>query len=151
MTYQPQPQKAPFHWLHPWIVFGIFFAFASWLTWRDWQRKKLSTWFDVTLFLTVGTIGILLFLLWTVTDHRAAANNFNLLWALPTHAVAGLLLLKKQKPKVLKNYFLFTTILTALLLGGWYLLPQALNVFLIPVVGVILIRALANHQLVKVN
>lgn len=150
ITYEPRPKKAPFHWYHPWIAFGILFAFASWLTWRDWQRKKLSKWFDVTLFSVVGLIGVLLFMLWTMTDHKAAANNFNLLWALPTHVVAALTLLKKERPQWLKKYFLATTILTALLLGAWYLLPQMLNVFLIPIVGVILLRTLINAS-AKIN
>ena len=152
VVYHPQPEKAPFHWFHPWIVFGIFLAFASFLTWRDWRRKKLSTWFDVTLFLTIGLVGILLLLLWTVTDHKAAANNFNLLWALPTHTVAAVALMLRLKPKWLTTYFLVTTILSALLLGTWYFLPQSLNVFLMPVVGVILLRALANfsHRMTQI-
>lgn len=145
IVYEPEPEKAPFHWFHPWIVFGIFLAFASILTWLDWSRKKTSTWFDVTLFFVTGLLGILLLLLWTMTDHKAAANNFNLLWALPTHTVIAFVLLRKQKPKWLRNYFLATTLLSALLLGSWYFLPQSLNVFLMPVVGVILLRALANY------
>ena len=144
IVYEPKPEKAPFHWYHPWIVFGIFLAFSSFLTWRDWQRKNLSKWFDVTLFLSIGLLGILLLLLWTLTDHKAAANNFNLLWALPTHAVVAIVLMLKQKPKWLRTYFLVTTILTALLLSSWYFLPQSLNVFLMPVVGVVLLRALIN-------
>src|SRR6478609_4119345 len=147
ITYEPVPEKAPFHWYHPWIVFGIFFAFASFLTWRDWQKKKLSKWFDVILFLVVGLIGVLLFMLWTMTDHHAAAKNFNLLWALPTHVVAAIALLKKERPKWLTKYFLVTTILTALLLSTWYLLPQMLNVFLIPLVGAILVRSIINIKL----
>ncbi len=51
IVYEPKPEKVPFHWFHPWIVFGIFLVFASYLTWRDWHRRKLSKWFDVTLFL----------------------------------------------------------------------------------------------------
>jgi len=145
---EPEHEKAPFHWYHPWIVFGIFLVFASFLTWRDWQRKKLSRWFDVALFLTLGLLGILLLLLWTLTDHKAAANNFNLLWALPTHVVAGVALIKKRKPNWLKNYFLFTFILTTILLATWTLLPQALNIFLIPLVSVILIRTLLNIRLI---
>jgi hypothetical protein len=39
------------------------------------------------------------------------------------------------------------TVLSALLLGTWYFLPQALNVFLMPVVGVILLRSLVNFLL----
>jgi hypothetical protein len=146
ITYEPKPEKAPFHWYHPWIVFGIFFAFSSFITWRDRRKKKLSKWFDVILFLVIGVIGILLFLLWTMTDHKAAANNFNLLWALPTHVIAAFALLKKERPKWLRKYFLATTILTTLLLGSWYLLPQMLNVFLILVAGVILLRSLVNYK-----
>ncbi len=151
IVYQPAPKNGPFHWYHPWIVFGIFLGFASFTTWRDWKRKKISTWFDVTLFLTIGLIGTLLLLLWTTTDHKAAANNFNLLWALPTHAVAAIALILKHKPAWLRKYFLVTTILNALLLASWYFLPQALNVFLMPVVGVILLRALLiySHELAK--
>jgi hypothetical protein len=144
VVYEPKPEKAPFHWFHPWIVFGIFLAFASFLTWRDWQRKMPSKWFDIILFLTTGLLGILLLLLWTVTDHKAAANNFNLLWALPTHAVIAVALMLKQRPMWLRTYFLATTILSALLLSSWYFLPQSLNVFLMPVVGVILLRSLLN-------
>lgn len=148
ITYEPDREKVPFHWFHPWIVFGIFLAFASLLTMRDWQRKKLSTWFDVPLLLTLGLLGILLLLLWTATDHKAAANNFNLLWALPTHSVAAVALMLKQRPTWLRAYFLATTVLTALLLGTWYFLPQALNVFLMPIAAVILLRALlyASHR-----
>jgi len=144
IAYEPEPQKTPFHWYHPWIVFGIFLVFTSCRTWRDWQRKKLSKWFDVTLFFVLGLLGILLLLLWTMTDHKAAANNFNLLWALPTHVIVAIALLFKQKPTWIRIYFLATTILTALLLGVWYFLPQSLNVFLMPLVGVILLRALVN-------
>lgn len=144
IVYEPTPEKAPFHWFHPWIIFGVFLSFASYLTWRDWHRKKSSRWFDVILFSVIGLIGILLLLLWTMTDHKAAANNFNLLWALPTHVVAAIALMRKQKPRWLRTYFLVITILTALLLGTWYFLPQALNVFLMPVVGVILLRGLLN-------
>ncbi|MGC4022424.1 MAG: hypothetical protein QM734_10965 [Cyclobacteriaceae bacterium] len=97
----------------------------------------------------VGAIGILLLFLWTLTDHKAAANNFNLLWALPTHAFIAFILLKKEKPAWLRKYFLATTILTALLLGFWFLLPQALNAFLIPVVGMILLRCLPQIMQVK--
>lgn len=144
LVYLPEKEKIPFHWLHPWIVFGIAFAIVALITWRDWQRKKLSKWLDVILFFAVGAIGILLLFLWTLTDHRAAANNFNLLWAIPSHVVVAIALMRKNKPTWLRKYFLATTILTVALLGFWYVLPQTLNVFLIPVVGMILVRALIN-------
>ncbi len=142
--YEMTQEVTPFHWYHPWIVFGLFFGIAAIISWKDWKRKKVSTWFDVTLFSIIGIIGTLLLFLWTMTDHHAAAKNFNLLWALPTHMIVAIALLFKNEPKWLKGYFIFTTILSALLLAAWPLLPQGLNVFLIPLVGVVLIRSLIN-------
>jgi hypothetical protein len=149
ISHQPEPEKIPFNWFQPWIVFGVFLAFASLLTWNDWKSKKISKWFDVSLFFVVGLIGVLLLLLWTLTDHKAAANNFNLLWALPSHVVLAIALFFKQRPRWVKTYFLFTTLLSALLLGCWYFLPQALNVFLMPLVAVILLRSIINISPVK--
>ena len=40
------------------------------------------------LFLT-GFIGCFIMVMWLATDHQACANNFNLLWALPTNLVVA--------------------------------------------------------------
>jgi len=86
-------------------------------------------------------VGVLLLLLWTVTDHQAAAKNFNLLWAFPLHAVIAVLLVKRQSPPWLSGYFRVTWMVLAATSIFWLILPQQLNVFLIPVVISILIRA----------
>ncbi|HCW08076.1 MAG TPA: hypothetical protein DGG95_12010 [Cytophagales bacterium] len=151
IVYQSVEEKTSFHWFHPWIIFGIIFLIGSYITWKDWQQKKLSRWFDVIFFATIGAIGILLLFLWTMTDHQAAAKNFNLFWAFPTHFIVAVVLLKKNQPKWITHYFLFNAILTAILLGVWYLLPQSLNVFLIPIVGVSLLRSLVNFIIRKQN
>jgi Domain of unknown function (DUF4105) len=149
IVYESTPEKNPFHWYHPWIVFGLLFLLASFISYRDWQRKKLSKWFDVTLFGLTGLLGLLLLLLWIATDHKAAASNFNLLWAFPLHLVAAIGLLKKNPGKWLSSYFTFTSVLAALLIGFWALLPQQMNPFLLPVVFIILMRALVIRLLVK--
>ena len=97
-------------------------------------------WFDLVLFTVLGTVGILLFVLWTATDHAAAANNFNLLWALPTNLVVIGVFAKKARP-ALRKYFLGVALLTTLLLAVWTFLPQQMNVFLLPFVGTIALRA----------
>jgi hypothetical protein len=140
-VYEAIPEGIPFSFFHPWIVFGVFLLLTAWLSYYDWKRKKLSTWFDVVLFSAVGWVGVLLLLLWTVTDHQAAAKNFNLLWAFPLHAVVAVLLVKKQTPLWLSGYFSGTWLVLAATLIFWLILPQQLNVFLIPVVISILIRA----------
>ncbi|HRG79098.1 MAG TPA: hypothetical protein PL167_05790, partial [Cyclobacteriaceae bacterium] len=117
------------------------------LTYYDWKRKTLSKWFDITVFSVVGWIGVLLLLLWTATDHQAAAKNFNLLWALPLHAIAGILLLKKSPTLWLVKYFSGVAILLVATLAFWSLLPQQLNIFLIPIVIALIIRSWAISKL----
>ncbi|HWA35387.1 MAG TPA: DUF4105 domain-containing protein, partial [Cyclobacteriaceae bacterium] len=90
-VYRPHPQAEPKSWFHPWVAFGAFLAITIGLCIYDLRRKKLSKWFDVIVFGVVGLIGILLLILWTATDHAAAAKNFNLLWALPTHVFVFLI------------------------------------------------------------
>lgn len=140
-VYESIPEKRTFHWYHPWIVFGLLFLFAAILCYRDWKSKKLTKWFDVTLFIVVGLIGWLLLLLWIATDHKAAANNFNLLWAFPLHLVGAIMLLQKTPGRRTVQYFTFVEILTGILIGFWAIWPQQLNPFLLPVVFSILVRA----------
>jgi hypothetical protein len=125
---------------HPWNVFGFFFLITATISWYDWKRKKISKWFDVILFTVLGLLGWLLLLLWTATDHHAAAKNFNLLWALPSHLLIFGILAGHPKP-FLKKYFAGVSAVCGLLLLSWAFLPQQLNLFLIPFVGVILLRS----------
>jgi len=140
-VFESIPEGIPFNFFHPWIVFGSFLLITIALSYYDWRRKKLSRWFDITAFSSVGWIGVLLLLLWIATDHQAAARNFNLLWAFPLHAIAAIFLLRKKSGSSLAKYFLGTAILLATTLLFWPLLPQQLNVFLIPIVMALMIRA----------
>ncbi len=148
-VYESTPETTPFHWYHPWIIFGLLFLLAAILSYRDWQRKKLSTWFDVTLFSVTGLIGLLLLILWIATDHKAAANNFNLLWAFPLHILAAIQLVRRSDGKWLNAYFSFVIILTATLIASWAIIPQHMNPFLLPVVFVILVRSIVIRKVVK--
>lgn len=141
-VYESVPEAASFHWYHPWIVWGIIFLLVSLLSYRDWKRKKITKWFDITLFVILGLLGWLLLLLWTATDHKAAANNFNLLWAIPFHLFAAIALFKKTIPAWTHTYFRVIVIITASLLGGWVLLPQQMNSYLLPLVFIILMRSI---------
>jgi hypothetical protein len=132
-VYVPHPEVELKSWFHPWTVFGAFLLLTAGLCIFDLRRKKLSKWFDVILFGSVGLIGVLLLLLWTVTDHAAAAKNFNLIWALPTHVLV-FLLFRQTSSGFLKKYFFASAIICLLLLIFWAFLPQQLNIFLIPFV-----------------
>lgn len=117
------------------LLLGIFVTFLE-------RKKSKSYWaFDISIFSIVGLLGWLLLLLWVATDHKAAANNFNLLWAIPLHFPLGLMLLKKVKPTFLKTYFLIVAFICSFLLVSWAWLPQALHPSLIPLVVLIGVRA----------
>ncbi len=126
---------------HPWTVMGLVLAAAITLGYFDWRRKKLSIWFDAILFSVVGLMGSFLLFLWFGTDHHACAKNYNLLWALPTHLLAGFMLLKTSARRKLSRYFLVTCVICVLLLILWPVLPQMLNRFLIPLVAALAVRS----------
>ena len=147
LVFTAQPENTAPGFYPPWVVFGAFLVISAGLSVYDLRRKKLSKWFDLPVFGIVGLVGILLFILWTATDHAAAAQNFNLLWALPTHVVAFLIYRKKSGP-FLKKYFLFASVLTVVLLATWFILPQQLNNYLIPFVMALLCRMFVNYRLI---
>ncbi len=151
-THESQPEEISSSLLHPWIVFGLFLLGVLILSYFDWKNKSLTKWFDIMLFFVVGLVGVLLLLLWVATDHKASATNFNLLWAFPTHVIWAVMLIKKHPCFWTKRYFEGTWVLLAATLLIWFVIPQQLNVFLIPVVIALMIRAwLISKLLVKEN
>ncbi len=147
ITYESLPEKYPINPFHPLMIFSLFLLITVFISYRDLKRKKLSTVFDTALFGILGILGIALLLLWTATNHQAAARNLNLLWALPTHIVAVFAFIRQ--PSWLKKYFLAVAILTALLVISWSLLPQKLNYFLIPFVMAGGVRAYTQFSVRK--
>jgi hypothetical protein len=100
---------------------------------------KLSLAFDRVFFGFLGLAGFLLLFMWFGTDHYVARNNYNLLWALPTHFVAAFFLHKPGKVKTL--YFQITFWIGLLLLLTWFFLPQQMNSALLPIVCIIVLRS----------
>lgn len=124
---------------HPTLIFSIVAVIVLGISVWDVKRKKFSVWLDFILFEVTGLIGVLLLLLWIATDHQAAARNFNLLWALPTHAFLAVTLWKTKQWH--SKYFLATMVICSLTLLCWTILPQQLNTSLIPIFIMVLTRA----------
>ena len=129
------------------IVFTMFLLVTMMISYRDLKRNGISMYFDGVLFTIVGFLGLCLLLLWTVTSHHAAARNFNLLWALPTHLIAVIAF--ARQPAWLKKYFLIVSIAMGLLLVVWVFLPQDLHYSLIPLVIALGIRAYVQYRIRK--
>jgi hypothetical protein len=147
VTYESQHNTPPNTLIHPLLVFGIVFLIVGVISYRDMKSRKITQWLDIALFTVVGFVGLLLFVLWIATDHKAAARNMNLLWALPTHLFAIFAMLRKAK--WLKDYFLVTAVIALLLLCTWPFLPQKLNYSLIPLVMALGLRSFTQYIIRK--
>ena len=109
------------------LAFGAVAALMAWASLSKGKRIAASVLAlgDFLLFFLAGAVGLLLVFMWTGTDHRVCRENFNLMWAMPTHATAAFLI--RRKGRATEWYFLVTTALSVLLLLAWYFLPQRLN------------------------
>jgi hypothetical protein len=147
VVYESQHNTPPNTLIHPLLIFAIVFVIVGFISYRDMKRRKITQWLDIFLFTTVGFVGLLLFVLWVATSHKAAARNLNLLWALPTHLIAIFAMLRNSK--WLMNYFLVTAIIALVLLGTWPFLPQKLHYALIPLVMALGLRAFTQYIIRK--
>lgn len=145
IIYESLPENHSTSFFHPLTVFLLFLLVTLYVSYRDLKRKRISIRFDGFLFTVLGLLGIALLLLWTATNHQAAAKNFNLLWALPTHLVAVLAFFRQ--PKWLKTYFLFVMVLCVILLISWPVLPQKLHYSVIPLVLAIGVRSFTQYKI----
>jgi hypothetical protein len=94
--------------------------------------------FDGLLFFSTGLLGFLLIFMWLATDHSMTKNNYNLLWALPTHLFISFFI--NSKKNWVRKYFGFTALAGTLLLFCWFFLPQQMNNALIPFVVLLIFR-----------
>jgi hypothetical protein len=127
------PELNNFSFNTPGIIFSILLIVLVGLSFLSFKGSSTILAFtDFLLFLMTGLVGVLLVFMWTGTDHQICGNNYNLLWAIPTHLFAAFLI--RKKGQFAKKYFQFTAILSIILLLSWYLLPQQLNPGFIPIV-----------------
>lgn len=147
IIYESYPEGDAASPFHPLLIFSVFLLITVFVSYRDVSRGRITIYYDVFLFSVLGVLGLCLLLLWTATSHHAAAKNFNLLWALPTHLVAVIAF--ARRPAWLQKYFLVVMVLTGLLLISWPVLPQKLHYSLIPFVIAIGIRAYVQYRVSK--
>ncbi len=124
----------------PLPVFALLFVLLLLVSIRF--KNRYPAWLkaiDIFFFLLLGLLGCLLLFMWFGTSHVMAKNNFNLLWALPTHVIAALFLFSKKKWPGL--YFRFVFFYSIMLGLAWFFLPQQMNPALLPVIGMIAVRS----------
>ena len=124
----------------PFVVFSLIFLLITALSFfASRQTETFLRAFDVFFFLLLGLLGFIILFMWFGTDHIMCKNNFNLLWALPTHLPLAFMLFSKKA--WVKEYFRFIFFYSLALLAAWFLLPQQFNTALLPVIGIVLVRS----------
>ena len=131
-------------WFTPMIFFSILLALFVLLSLsKNRNIQMILKGLDGLLFFTTGLLGIILILMWTATDHSMTKNNYNLLWALPSHIVMAFFI--NSKSSFVKKYFLLTSVSLVIVLLAWFFLPQQLNNALIPFVLLLLYRSVMKY------
>jgi len=116
----------------PLIVFGLLSTAIIALSMTpNKAAAHFLKWFDVTFFFLIGLLSCLFLFMWFGTDHKQTADNYNILWAWPTHIIAALLLFYKKTN--VRRYFFIYLLVTVVTLLAWPFLPQALNPGIIPI------------------
>jgi len=113
--------------------------------------KKVMKILDATIFTVIGLSGVLIALLWFMTDHITTKDNLNLLWAFPSHLIIPFFLFKKSNSEWFMYYHFFWLIFLVLFLGSWAILPQQMNFANIPILLILIIRFYFNYKMISSN
>jgi len=124
----------------PMLVFSLLAIFIVLLGYtKNKFAQAFLHGFDGLFFFLTGVLGIILIFMWFGTDHSMTKDNFNLLWAWPTHAIMAFLV--NSKKNGVQKYFKFTAIALLAVLISWFFLPQQMNNGLIPIVLLLIYRS----------
>ncbi len=126
-TFQAAKVAEDKSWFVPQIVFVALLLFSAVFLTIFRVAGKSTRIFDGLLFMVTSFIGFNGVFLWFFTNHYAADFNWNVLWALPTNAIFGYAIMKKNRPKWTRHYALFLIVLYAGMLVGWNFIPQLLH------------------------
>ena len=132
-------------WFTPFVLFAALFVVVALLSFsKSTTATRLVRGFDVVFFLLLGLLGLLLATLWIIRVDDVCRSNWNLLWALPTHL--PVVFVMNQGKQWVKTYFKAVAIITILLAGTWFVLPQTLNPAIAPILAIILVRAWCRRK-----
>jgi hypothetical protein len=122
------------------LIGVILLSFAG----KKWSQQVLTI-FDSIFFLLLGLLGIVIITLWIIRIDTVCRDNFNLLWALPTHFIVAFVMYKKWR--WIQQYFRIVLIFSILVALCWWLIPQQLNTAILPLLGIIIVRSYFKSNL----
>ena len=128
------------HLLSPFNLFLLISLLLMWVTYKNFKMGLRTRWVDFTLYLTTGSIGVVVLLLWFATNHTATYENFNFLWAFAPNLMVAPYIFKKTLPSWVYLYNKMLMLLLGILLILWLVQVQVFNNALIPLIIALLLR-----------
>jgi hypothetical protein len=151
LVYTSKDEESENGWLTPMNFFVLLFFIGGFITHRNMKSGKRTRWLDGLLFGFAGFVGLWLVFLWAATAHLSTWN-YDLLWAIPFHFVIVFLMRFKKFKNFSIAYFKITGIVYGLLLLTWAILPEPINMALVPFTLLLLLRAFyISYNLKKVK
>ena len=138
----PQPRLFPLHT----IVAGSVLWVCLWLA----RGCKHATWLTALFLLLIGATGLFAAGLAVWSLHWETWANYNLLWLVPTHFVAGLWLMFERRPaRLLQWYLWFGTFAACAFLLFSFLLPQKFHPATYPLVAALAWRCALEIKVMR--
>jgi len=126
----------------PMFVLFIISLLIILITFCDFQNNKQTKVLDIVLISITSIIGILICYLWFFSDHTAASQNYNILWASPLNILLFIDLFTSKKRKWILGYLKFIFLMLLLMICHWILSVQIFNITLFSFIFALLIRYL---------
>ncbi len=137
-----QQEATPWPTIIIWFLLTLAVAATAYQWFAKAPAKRVFDWIDIGLFGFAGMVGLLIAFLWFGTDHKVTPENWNLLWAWPSHImVMGLLIISARK-EWFSWYFHLNSAALILTLICWFVIPQRLHLATIPLVIALLVRSI---------
>ena len=143
------PKESAFNLTSPLLVLFFISIFIILLTYRDFKNNKQTKVLDILIISITTMIGLLISYLWFFSDHTAASQNYNILWASPLNILLFIDLFASKKRKWILGYLKFIFLMLILMMSHWILSVQTFNITLFSFILALLIRYLFliyNHK-----
>lgn len=125
----------------PLFIFVTLFVLGTAVNFTPMKGHIAIRYFDVALFSIAGLMGLVILFVWFGTQHTVTQENWNILWALPTHLFAAVALIRNRRTRFTRVYFWVAAIACTGLLVGWPLIDQGLHQAVIPIALLLIVRA----------
>ena len=142
-------QESGFNLTSPLFVILFISIFIILVSFLDFRNNKQTKVLDILLISITTMIGLLISYLWFYSDHSAASQNYNILWASPLNILLFIDLFTRKKRKWILGYLKFIFLMLLLMMSHWILSVQTFNITLFSFIFALLIRYLFliyNHK-----